>query len=335
MSQLTFSKAERRKAKARIALCAPAGGGKTHSALLIAAGIGGKIAVIDTENGSASLEVGKPGIPEFDVLSLSAPFTPERYIEAMKVAEQGGYDIIILDSISHAWAGVGGLLEQVDNKAKASKSGNSYTAWRDVTPMHNKFIDAIIQSKCHVIATMRTKTEYALTQDDKGRTAPKKIGMAPIQREGMDYEFTVVFDIDQVSHMASSSKDRTSLFDGKAFIPSVETGEMIVEWLNSGKEAPPPAITSEACATIKQTVEALASLVQKPMEEVSGNISAIIKENFKKDRLKDLDMKEANELAGILEEMIANVKQDKNAAGLAGHQPEAEAEGKKTVKKAK
>jgi hypothetical protein len=232
---MSFQKAERKQAKARIAFCAPAGGGKTHSSLLVAAGLGGRIAVIDTENGSASLEAGKPGIPDFDVLTLQAPFTVEKYISGMKEAESAGYDVIILDSISHAWQGQGGLLEQMDMKAKASKSGNSFAAWRDITPMHNAFVDAILQSKCHVIATMRQKPEYVLEKDEKtGRSAPKKIGLAPMQREGMDYEFTIVFDIDQQSHVALASKDRTSLFDGKPFVPSVETGKMISQWIMGG-----------------------------------------------------------------------------------------------------
>lgn len=231
---LTFKKAERSQSKARIAFCAPAGGGKTHSALLLAGGLGTKIAVIDTENGSASLEAGKPNIPEFDVLTLFAPFTIEKYLAAMKAAEAAGYEIIIIDSISHAWAGTGGLLEQVDMKTKASKSQNSYAAWRDITPMHNALVEAILQSKCHIIATMRTKADYVLETNDKGRSAPKKIGLAPIQREGMDYEFTVVFDIDQASHVALASKDRTSMFDGKPFTPSIETGKQIKDWIMSG-----------------------------------------------------------------------------------------------------
>lgn len=236
---IEFKKAERRKAKAKIAICAPAGGGKTHSALLIAGGLGGKVAVIDTENGSASLEAGKEGVPEFFTVEMHAPFTPEKYIQAMKDAEAAGFDIIVIDSLSHAWAGVGGLLDQVDAKAKASKSGNSFTAWRDVTPSHNKLVDAIIQSGCHVLATMRTKTEYAMQEDEKGRKVPKKIGMAPIQREGMDYEFTIVLDMDQASHYATATKDRTSLFDGNPFKPTVETGKLVSAWLNAAAEPLP------------------------------------------------------------------------------------------------
>lgn len=233
---IQFVKAERKKSKARIAFCAPAGGGKTHSALLVANGLGGKIAVIDTENGSAALEVGKPNVPEFDMITMSAPFLPEKYVAAIKAAEEAGYDTIIVDSLSHAWAGTGGLLEQLDMKKKTQK--NSFTAWGDITPSHNKLVEAILQSKCHIIATMRTKADYVI-EEVNGKKIPKKVGMAPIQREGMDYEFTIVWDIDQASHVAVTTKDRTSLFDGTPHIPTVDTGKKIVDWLNAGEEEKP------------------------------------------------------------------------------------------------
>lgn len=251
---ISFRKAERKRAKARIALSAPAGGGKTHSALKIAKGLGGKIAVIDTESGSAELEAGKAGIPDFDVITMHAPFDPIKYIAAIEAAEQAGYDIVIIDSLTHAWAGTGGLLDKVDNISKGSKSGNSYTAWRDVTPLHNKLVESILQSKCHIIATMRTKTDYILETNSKGGMQPKKVGMAPIQREGMDYEFTIVFDIDQASHVATATKDRTSLFDGAPFVPTEKTGEQILQWLNSGAEVVTPVEPEKPVEPAKPTV---------------------------------------------------------------------------------
>lgn len=243
-----FQKAERFKSKLRLGLTSPAGGGKTHSSLLIAKGLGGRIAVVDTENGSARKEVGKNGVPEFDVLVLEAPFTPDKYISAIKEAEKEGYDIIIIDSLSPAWAGSGGLLERADIITKSSASKNSYMAWREVTPLHNKLIDAILQSKCHVIVTMRSKVEYVVETNDKGKSAPRKVGLAPIQREGMDYEMDIVLDIDQNQHLATASKDRTSIFEGTPFKPSVETGEKLKEWLGTGVEAPPPPIVQPNCS---------------------------------------------------------------------------------------
>jgi hypothetical protein len=238
MMNIQFQPAARKRAKAKLALIGPAGAGKTHSALLIAKGLAenaGKIAVIDTENSSAELEVGKPGIPEFDVLVMHAPFDPAKYIAAIKEAENDGYEVIIIDSLSHAWAGSGGLLEKKDVIASAA-GRNSYTAWREVSPLHNKLVETIIQSSSHIIATMRSKTEYAVEQDEKGKTVVKKIGLAPIQRDGIEYEFTLVLDVDQKNHVASSSKDRTSLFDGQYFVPSEETGRALRLWLSSGTQ---------------------------------------------------------------------------------------------------
>lgn len=243
-----FRKAERSKAKLRLGLVGPAGSGKTHSALLIASGIGGKIAVADSENGSANKEVGKKDIPPFDVMVLSSPFTPTKYIEAIKAAEAEGFDVIILDSLSAAWAGSGGLLEKVDAVTKASTSKNSYMAWREVTPLHNKLVDSILQSKCHVIVTMRSKVEYVVEKDEKtGKNVPKKVGLAPVQREGMDYELDLVFDVDQATHYAMASKDRTSLFDGEPHKPSKETGERLAAWLAEGVEPPKPVILCANC----------------------------------------------------------------------------------------
>lgn len=233
---MTFAKAERKKAKLRLGICGTSGSGKTYSALLIAKGLGNKIAVVDTENHSAELYAGKDGMPDYDVCILSPPYETEKYVQAITEAERAGYDVIILDSISHAWAGEGGLLDQQGRIADSGR-GNSYTAWRNVTPKHNKFIEKMLSCNMHLIATMRSKTEYALITNDKGKQEPKKMGMAPIQREGMDYEFTVVFDMDP-GHNAVTSKDRTSLFDCKVFTPTTKTGEDLKGWLESGIEPP-------------------------------------------------------------------------------------------------
>ncbi len=235
---MEFKKAERKAAKLRLALCSPAGGGKTFSALKMAKGIGGKIAMIDSEHGSGSLYAGSQGMPDYAVLELDPPFTPKRYIEAIQLAEKSGFDIIIVDSLSHAWAGEGGVLEMHDRATSASRSGNSFVAWREITPEHNRLVDALLQSKCHIIATMRTKQEYTQSADDKGKVTVKKVGMAPVQREGIDYEFTVVLDL-TTDHIATSSKDRTSLFDGQHFKPTEETGKQLLEWLTLGKTLSP------------------------------------------------------------------------------------------------
>lgn len=230
---MSFQKAQRKQAKLRLALSGPSGSGKTYSALLIAQGLApnGRIALIDTERGSGELY---SHLADYDAATLAPPFTPERYIRLIKEAEQSGYAVLIIDSLSHAWTGEGGVLDMHDKATLASRSGNSFMSWREVTPHHNALVDAIIGANLHVIATMRTKTAYDLVDDGKGGKKPIKIGLAPVQREGMEYEFTVVMDLSVDNHIATAAKDRTSLFDGQHFTPSQETGVKLREWLDSG-----------------------------------------------------------------------------------------------------
>ena len=233
----TFAKAEKKKSKLRLGLSAPSGGGKTYGALLIAYGLvkdWSKIAVIDTERGSAELY---SDLGEYCVAQLTPPYTPQRYMEAIHSAEQAGFEVIIIDSLSHAWSGEGGMLEMQDMVAKASKSGNSYTAWREVTPLHNRLVDAILQSPCHIIVTTRSKTEYVM-QTENGKITPKKVGLSPVFRDGLEYEMTVFFDL-SVDHTATASKDRTRLFDGRYFTIDTTTGEQLANWLNNGAEITP------------------------------------------------------------------------------------------------
>ena len=223
-----FHKAHRGTSKLRLALMGPAGSGKTYSALQIAKGLGGKIAMIDTERGSGSLY---SHLVDFDVAELTPPFSPDRYVEAISAAEQAGYAVLIIDSLSHAWTGPGGVLDIHDKVTKAVR--NSFTAWREVTPDHNRLVDAMLGSACHVSVTLRTKTAYEVVSEG-GKTKVAKIGLAPQQRDGLEYEFTVVFDLSIDGHVATATKDRTSLFDGNYFTPDAETGVKILKWLNSG-----------------------------------------------------------------------------------------------------
>lgn len=230
---MAFRKAERRKSKLRLGITGPAGSGKTYSALLLAQGLGGRIALIDTENGSGDLY---SDLCDYDICNISAPYDVRKYLSAIHDAENERYDIIIIDSLSHAWAGDGGLL---DMQGKIADSGrNSYAAWRQVTPLHNKLIEAMLTSPAHIIATMRSKMDYAQDKDEKGKTIIRKVGLAPVQREGMEYEFTLVFDLG-INHLVTVSKDRTSLFDGQNFIITPDTGEKLRDWLETGTEVTP------------------------------------------------------------------------------------------------
>jgi len=234
-----FQKAERRKARLRLALCGPSGSGKTFSALKIAKGIaagipgGGKIAFIDTENGSGQLYC---DLADYDVAEIAPPFSVDKYIGAIKGAEEAGYDILIIDSLSHAWSKAGGILDEVSKRA----GKNAFTnGWREATPMHDQFIDSILQSSMHIIVTMRAKTAYEMEKDDRGKVVPVKKGMEPVQRSGLEYEFTVVLDMDNERHTATSGKDRTRLFDGKCFVPDENTGVELMQWLGMGIEQQP------------------------------------------------------------------------------------------------
>lgn len=223
---MQLRQSERRKAKIKMALQGASGTGKTMSSLLLAQGLTNgnfsKVAIIDTENGSADLYA---HLGNYNVLSLQPPYTPENYIKAIDICEQAGMEVIIIDSISHAWD------ELLDFHSKLA--GNSFTNWAKVTPRQKAFTDKILQCNAHVIATMRTKQDYVLNQKD-GKFIPEKVGLKAVQRDGLDYEFTLVFDVD-IKHFAVSSKDRTGLFMGKAeFIINSGTGKRILEWCNSG-----------------------------------------------------------------------------------------------------
>lgn len=228
-----FRRAERRKAKLRLAITGPAGSGKTYGALLIAFGIGGRIALLDTENGSGDLY---SSLGVYDICTMSAPFTVQKYIEVIRDAENSGYDTLIIDSISAEWAGTGGLLNLHTQMTSSSRT-NSFSAWGQITPRHNAFIDAMVSSNLHIIATIRSKTEYAQIQNERGKTEVKKMGFGLVQRDGIDYEFTTVFDL-SMDHIVTVSKDRTSIFDGQVFTISEDTGRVLKEWLDTGIDAP-------------------------------------------------------------------------------------------------
>lgn len=193
---------------------------------MVAKGLGGKVAVIDTERGSASLY---SDLFEFDALDLEPPYTPERYREAIAAAESAGYDVLIIDSASHEWNGQGGCIEINEQVAQAKYKGNTWSAWNETTPRHRKFIDAMLHSKMHIICTSRSKTE-TVQQDRK----VIKLGMKPEQRDGFEYEFTVVLDLVHDGHFATPSKDRTGLFAGDARPIDETTGQKLLAWLENG-----------------------------------------------------------------------------------------------------
>jgi len=228
--KIDIRKAERTKSKLRLAIAGPSGSGKTMGSLKLAQGLGGKVCLIDTERGSGDLYA---DLYEYSVITLEPPFKPDLLIEAIHAAEAAGFDVIIVDSLSHFWADEGGLLDQADKMQSAGK--NRFTLWADITPQHRRLVNTLLNSPKHIIATMRSKQEYAMETDEKtGKASVRKLGLAPVQREGMEYEFTIFFDVDQ-QHNAKASKDRTSMFGNEIFLLDASTGKRILEWLNTGK----------------------------------------------------------------------------------------------------
>jgi hypothetical protein len=225
-----FQKAEKRKAWLKLGFAGPSGAGKTYSALAVASGMGKRIAVIDTENGSASLYADRF---EFDVLEIDSPFTVEKYVEAIKQALSAKYEVLIIDSVSHAWAGEGGLLDQKETLDARGGKGekNKFANWRGITKQHEHFKAWLLKADIHLIVTLRAKQDYVLGE---GNT-PQRVGLAPIQREGFEYELGTLFEL-ALDHTARATKDRTSLFDKRMpFVPGPEHGKELMAWLQSGK----------------------------------------------------------------------------------------------------
>lgn len=273
-----FKKAERKQAKLRLALAGPSGSGKTYSALLIAKGLGGKIAVLDTEKGSASLYA---DLVDFDVVDLMAPFTPERYIEVIAAAEAAGYDTLVIDSYSHEWTGPGGCLEANEALAHSKFRGNTWAAWNETTPRHRKLTNKILGSSMHIICTMRSKTE---TVQGEGKKIIK-LGMKSEQRDGTDYEFTVVLDVAHDTHEAVASKDRTRLFGGYEVITE-DTGRKLIGWLNGGTSVKDQLVDLIADIATAPAMDALQSAYTAAYSAARGDDESLAKIVAAKDKRK-------------------------------------------------
>ena len=281
---LELKRAQRSSAKLKLGISSPSGGGKTLGSLLIAKGLmqetypdlsdskqWQKVAIIDSENGSGQLYVGSEiknmKIGAYNALTLTEPYTAEKYIDAIDVCVDNGMEVIIIDSTTHLWAGAGGLLSQHGNIAK--RTGNSWAAWRDVTPMHTKFVDKMLQTNVHIIATMRSKTKFVQEKGNDGRTTVRKVGLNPIQKDGMEYEFTTFFEID-AEHNAFGSKDRTSLFDQQYFVITPKIGVQLMKWLKGGKGGKAKVI-GVSKATPKQALETMQQEVIGLCRELGGS----------------------------------------------------------------
>lgn len=242
-----------------------------------------KLCLIDTENNSGSLyvgaHVGSTSVGEYLTINLEPPYSAARYLEAIQAAEGAGVEFLVIDSLTHAWTGAGGLLELQGNIA--SRSGNSYTAWREVTPQHNALIDKILQCGMHVAVTMRTKSEYVIEENERGKKTPRKIGLAPVFRDGVEFEFSTFFDIAQ-DHTANASKDRTSLFDGQYFIISPDTGARFYKWLSSGDMSKPVPVPAQTTPQEKPIAELVDEAVKAYCQGLGNDEKAVVTADIKR-----------------------------------------------------
>lgn len=255
-----FKKATKAAAKLRLGLIGPAGSGKTYTALRIAAGLGGRIAVIDTERGSASLYAGERGI-EFDVIELET-YEVQRFVDGIKAAVDGGYSVLVIDSLSHAWAGKGGILEFVDNAGKRNQGGGNFGAWREATPQHNRLVDAILGAPIHIICTLRSKVEYVV-ENVGGRNQVRKVGLQPVQRDGLEYEFTVVGDVTQDHDLVVTKTRAAFLKDAVIREAGEDLGRQLAAWLADGETVRPAPAAVRAVKVESKAVN---------VEEIAGHI---------------------------------------------------------------
>lgn len=335
--------AARRKAKLRVGFSGPSGSGKTYSALLVARGLvdsWDKVLLIDTENGSGELY---SHLGPYKIITLEAPFTPESYIEALTAAEQSGVEAIVVDSVSHEWDGKGGLLEANERLAAAKFKGNTWAAWSETTPRHQRFIQAIIASGCHVLTTARSKTDTIQTEDKK----VKKVGLKEIQREGFEYELTVNFNLDRDGHYAIASKDRTELFIKRdPFVISEKTGQELRAWSDSGIDAPDPKIAKakqDIAARLKYLGVALSDsvaetkrltgldLVPANFEEIVSRLGTIAQERKDAAAAMPPEAPEAPPAAAPVPEAPAPIPPAPVAPAPAQEAPEAPAEATRYV----
>lgn len=268
-----FRKAEKAQSRLRMAIFGASGSGKTLTALMIASGLGERIAVIDTEHGSAALYSDR--VP-FDVVELSV-YHPKQFIDAIQAAAEAKYDVLVIDSLSHAWSGSGGVLEIVDKAAAQSNSRNSFDAWRKGTPLHNQLVDAILAAPLHVIVTMRSKTEYVLEKNERGKMEPRKVGLSPVQRDGMEYEFSVVGQMN-AEHELLISKTRFSKLDNELIAnPDAALGAKLKGWLAEGV-TPAPALPKAEPEPEPASVRGAGIIKPDPLDWTDGlgaNVTAL------------------------------------------------------------
>lgn len=259
MTAFTFTPATKEEAKARIALTGPSGAGKTYTGLTLATTLGDKVAVVDTERGSASKYADEF---TFSRLNLQT-FEPVTLCQALASASAAEFDVVMVDSLTHFWSGTGGMLEQVDSAAKRGYGGNSFGGWKEARPMERAMIDALVSYPGHVIVTMRSKTDYVIEEDQRGKKVPRKVGLKPEQRDGIEYEFDIVGDLDHENTLIIT-KSRARPISGQVIPkPGAEFAEQIAAWLGTGKPAVDARAYRDAALEPNITFEELGILIKE------------------------------------------------------------------------
>lgn len=277
--------ASRKQVKLKMNLSGPSGSGKTYSGLLLASGIASsweKVCLIDTENGRGDLY---SHLGPYKVIRIEPPFTPEKYIEAIVTAEDAGIEVIIIDSMSHEWDGLGGILQMQVPIAEKKFRGNTWAAWSKLTPRHQQLMYSIINSQCHIITTTRSKVETAQLEENN-KTVIKKVGVKKIQREDFVFDFMLTLEMDQITHEAVSEKDNTQLFDGKEpFVITPRTGQLLKDWANEG----------EPVKKIQYATDAQVDMIKNIVEQLSINVDNIL-DHYQAPTLKRLTKEQAAEI---------------------------------------
>jgi energy-coupling factor transporter ATP-binding protein EcfA2 len=271
-NMVQFQKAIKEKIWLKILMAGPSGSGKSYSALRVARGIakkaGGRVAVIDTENGRIRYYANEF---DFDDVQLSEPYTPESYIDAINMATEDGYSVLIIDSLTHEWSWCLDQIEKIPGT-------NSYTKWAKITPRHDKLKEKILQAPIHIIATVRGKDAYVLEQDKNGKQIPKKVGLGYTQRDGLEFEYTVTFNIDQSTHSSDATKDNTHLLEGRYDVLTEKDGEALYDWANNGEIRKP---------TIEEVLQPLQKEVTDMAISLGGSKNKDVVEILKKYSITD------------------------------------------------
>lgn len=317
-----FNKAVKTESKLRMAIAGPSGSGKTYTALTVAAALvpGGRVAVIDTEHGSAAKYA---DLFDFDVAAAAPPYHPDGLVRLVTFAADSGYDVVVVDSVSHYWNGAGGILDIKEDIERKMRNPNSYTSWKDVTPIHQRMVDTLVAVNAHVIVTMRSKQDYILVEKN-GKQVPQKVGMAPVQRDGFEYEFDVMLDMD-IENVGRVMKTRCPALTGAAFAkPGDDLAGILREWLTGAApaQAPRPVVFQPAAqpAPAATTPGPLADdeqvVYEAPAREFIPAAAALLEtdEATIKSRLHDLGYER---IPGKPDERVAAYRKMK-AAPLAG-----------------